>query len=211
MDVVGKRFGRLTVIKSLEKNKLLCKCDCGNETEVLHSSLKTGNTQSCGCLRLERLKEKCTTHGMRKTRLYNIWRSMCKRCTRKEESNYYLYGGRGISVCDEWKHFEPFMEWALANGYNDSLTIDRIDSNGNYCPENCRWADKYKQANNKRNNCKITLNNETHTVAEWSRITNLPYNTIYRHRHGWSAEKIINTPIKRRKSNECRNKSISTG
>lgn len=111
-------------------------------------------------------------------RLYIIWRAMRERCRREKNKRYKNYGGRGIRVCEEWNDYITFKKWALANGYNDGLTIDRIDNDGNYEPSNCRWVDRASQANNKSNNHLITHNGETHTAMEWSRITGIPYRTI---------------------------------
>lgn len=111
-------------------------------------------------------------------RLYSIWGSMRNRCKNKNNANYLRYGGRGITICKEWNDYLTFKKWALENGYNDTLSIDRIDNNGNYEPSNCRWADRIMQANNKRNNHLITFNGETHTAAEWSKLTGIHYRTI---------------------------------
>ena len=119
-----------------------------------------------------------TTHGMSNTRLYTIWNSMRCRCDYPATNGYARYGGRGIKVCEEWKRFEPFMEWALENGYSDELTLDRIDNDKGYSPENCRWATHEEQCNHQRTNRNITCNGETHTLMQWSRITGLSYVTI---------------------------------
>ena len=114
----------------------------------------------------------------RNERLYTIWRAMRERCRREANIGYSKYGGRGITVCDEWQDYEAFKRWAYENGYQDVLSIDRIDVDGNYCPENCRWATMKEQANNKRNNHVVTYKGETHTVAEWAEITGISYRTI---------------------------------
>ena len=136
-------------------------------------------------------------HGMHNTRLYRIWRGIKQRCTNPNYHSYADYGGRGITVCDEWLEFEPFRDWALANGYRDDFTIDRIDSNGSYTPENSRWASMRTQQNNKRNNRKLTYNGITRTVPEWARITNIPVTAIYkRMKHNWPAERILTEKIR---------------
>ena len=165
--------------------------------------LTTGNTRSCGCLHK---KIPYKTHGKRYERLYGVWAGMKNRCLNPNEPKYKNYGARGIRVCDEWLNdFEVFYEWAMENGYDadakkNECTIDRIDVNGNYEPSNCRWANAYTQGNNKRNNIIITINNETHTVSEWSTITGLKNKTIvYRYKKGWAGEKLI-SPVKKRKA-----------
>ena len=162
IDLTGQQFGRLVVIqraKAINKRtKWLCRCECGNEVVVESYNLKTGHTQSCGCLQREATSSANKTHHCTHTRLYRIWNNMKNRCYRKSYHAFHHYGGRGIKVCDEWRDdFQAFYDWAMANGYRDDLSIDRIDSNGNYEPSNCRWATMAEQNKNKRaeNGCKI--------------------------------------------------------
>ena len=199
-DLTGQRFGYLTVIKKAGKNKSdkilwLCKCDCGKLKIIQGTSLKNGRTKSCGCLRKKGAR---MTHGFKYTRLYCIWQGIKKRCLNKNTSNYYIYGGRGIKICDEWKNdFKSFHDWAFANGYDESAkrgdcTIERIDVNGNYEPSNCRWATMKEQCRNTRSNKLITYNNETRCLMDWSYIFNINYKTLlYRFKKGWTIEKAF--------------------
>lgn len=152
-NLVGKRFGKLTVIERAGESKSgnvkwLCECDCGNKTIVVGSFLKNGNTRSCGCGKIK--------HREKDKRLYSVWANMKNRCYNPHDIAYHIYGGRGIRVCDEWRtDFDAFKSWAIENGYDkDALygkcTIDRIDVDGDYCPSNCRWVDMKTQAQNKR-------------------------------------------------------------
>lgn len=134
-------------------------------------------------------------HGMSNTPLYRAWDSMKARCYRKTTAPYKRYGGRGIKVCDEWKYdFIAFKDWALANGYVEGLSLDRIDVNGNYEPSNCRWVSMKEQENNKRNNFRIEYNGKTHTMSEWSDIMGIPPMVLqHRFKRGWSVEKALTT------------------
>lgn len=197
-DLTGIRFGRLIAKERTRyKNKesgWICICDCGNEHIVSTKCLTGGRVRSCGCLARDMNPSK--THGESRTRLYGIWASMKYRCKRKSGKDYYRYTLRGIRVCDEWQAFEPFKEWAIANGYTDDLTIDRIDNDKGYSPDNCRWATHKQQGLNKRTTKYITIGNETLTAVEWSERTGIAYATIlWRLKKGWTPYDAVHKPL----------------
>lgn len=197
LDLLNQRYGKLTVIEFIRKEGRYvywkCKCDCGNYKIVKGEDLRRKHTLSCGCLKHKSPPN--TTHNMSKTRLYIIWQDMKKRCSNPNLYEYKNYGGRGITVCHEWKSsFIDFRDWALENGYRDDLTIDRIDVNGNYEPDNCRWITKKEQNYNRRNNRIFEYNGKRQTVTQWAEEYSISLSKIYyRLKLGWSFEKIITT------------------
>ena len=154
--IIGNKYGKLLVLNRVENDKngyikFKCLCECGNETIVYKSNLINGHTKSCGCNRSKNAKKLFTKHGMSNTIIHKIWIEMNHRCYLKSDTNYKKYGARGIIVCDKWKNdFMAFYDWAMLHGYNDNLTLDRIDNDGNYEPNNCRWATYSQQNKNRR-------------------------------------------------------------
>jgi len=206
IDITGQRFERLTVIRYAGLNKHQkamweCKCDCGKTITVLGKCLRNGNTKSCGCYTSDRIREyskvRWKTHGESGTRLHHEWTAMNQRCRNPNHESYANYGGRGITVCDEWAHsFTAFRDWALQNGYQDDLTIDRIDNDSGYCPSNCRWVDYKTQSRNNSRNVVITYRGETHCLTDWVDILGLNYK-IMRARivdKGWEPSIAFETP-----------------
>lgn len=192
------KYGMLTVLREVYRDKksnvyVLCKCDCGAEKVVRLGSLKRGEIKSCGCYNKKVASERFKgnkfgfTHGFSKTRLYRIWLAMKHRCANPNSDRFDDYGGRGIKVCNEWfGSFEVFRDWAIAHGYSDSLTIDRIDVNGDYTPENCRWITNDEQQNNRRNNHFVEYDGVRYTLAQLSRKLNVPDSTLwYRLKRGY--------------------------
>lgn len=155
-ELAGQKFGKLTVLYRTDKRlhgKVLwhCECECGNRCDVLSTRLVSGHTKSCGCFNSEQAIDMNTTHNHSKTRLYSIWSGMKTRCYNTKRHDYRWYGARGVTVCDEWLHdFAAFEAWALSNGYSDDLTIDRIDCDAGYAPDNCRWVTMREQRINQR-------------------------------------------------------------
>lgn len=194
-NIVGDRFGKLIVTSRNKENsksgnaRWNCQCDCGITTVVIGSHLRSGHTTSCGCKQSEK------AYGLSQTRLYTIWRGMHNRCYKKEHDAYKWYGARGILVCEEWHDLLSFVEWSKANGYNDKLSIDRINSNGNYEPSNCRWQTQKQQMNNVTSNKILKYRGVNYTQSEFADFFNLEYHTVRnRLRLGWDLDQIINTP-----------------
>lgn len=199
---INQKFNRLT-IKDLFmfEGRAYCKCECECGTileKVRVRSLLSGNTKSCGCLNRELTIQRNSKHNeiqnKQKSRLYKIWADMRRRCSSDNRKDSKNYKDKGIKVCDEWNDFSNFKTWALSNGYQDDLTIERLDNSKNYCPENCCWISKSEQSKNRSTNHYITFNNETKTLTDWSRETGINRTTIYsRLRKGWSIERTLTT------------------
>lgn len=202
-DLTGQRFGRLVVMERAEsyiqpsgqkKTQWRCKCDCGNEIITVGYNLTRGLTTSCGCVRTERLIKMNKTHGKSNHILFSKWEHMKDRCCNPNDKRYKNYGGRGIKICDEWLNsFESFYKWSIENGYEDGLTIDRINVNGNYEPNNCRWTTWNIQCNNRTNNVYIEYNGETKTLKQWCDILNIDYKKAHNriHKLKWDAKRAF--------------------
>lgn len=203
-DLEGQRFGRLVVNNMAYRkncfNYWLCKCDCGNEKIIRADSLIERKTRSCGCLAIEKSTQLNTKHNKSGTRLYLIWNGMKQRCENENDTTYKNYGARGITCCNEWQEFEPFYEWAMAYGYQDNLSIDRIDVNGNYEPSNCRWVSRKEQDRNRRNTWNITFDGKTMCATDWEIELGFPKGTFYRRikKLGWGIEKAFSSKIDER-------------
>lgn len=209
LDLSNKKFGRLTA-KSVDRTKTRriywnCVCDCGNHCSVASIKLVSGETKSCGCLRKEVTSKRQKKHGLTKTTLHNAWINMKTRCENPIHNEYFRYGGRGITYCEQWKSFDNFMEWALKNGFREDkdnngrtlLSLDRIDNNANYCPENCKWSTRIEQARNKCNNKNYEYKGKIYCLTELEEISPVRIDTIRRRiNKGWSVEKAVETPSK---------------
>lgn len=203
LSLFEQRFGKLIAIWPQGKSKhrkilWLCQCDCGNEVIIGGSSLKSGHTRSCGCLKIEKIKQRSTKHGYGKSHVYRIWANMIQRCTNPNRSQYQYYGGRNIKVCKRWSKFKNFLKdmGEVPPGHQ----IDRINNNGNYCKSNCRWVTSKQQQRNKQNNRPITYNGRTQLLIEWAEETGIDRETIAaRLKRGWSIEKALITPIQKHK------------
>jgi hypothetical protein len=209
-DLTGLRFGKWTVIKRGEDhitgsgNRFTtwdCICDCGTRKNVIRNSLTSGRSTSCGCehreIQKKIAKNNFSTHGCTGTRLYNIWNGMKKRCYNNNASNYNDYGGRGIFICDEWLNdYQVFKTWALQNGYTDSLSIDRINNNDGYYPENCRWVDRVTQCNNRRSNVEYNVFGKIMTLSECAREYGINYKSLHKKiKAGKNIEEILQQSI----------------
>lgn len=214
IDISGSRYGRLVVLKYDHTDKegracWQCLCDCGNVVVVSGKSLRTGNTKSCGCYNIEKATERIvkrnTIHGDSHTRLFRIWALMHTRCNNPHAINYADYGGRGIKVCKEWDKYEPFRDWALTNGYAENLSIDRIDTNGDYTPRNCQWATSKQQANNRRSNRIIEFRGEKRTVSQWAENAGISKNAMLNRlkSDNFTLEEALMSPYLRRRNGQA--------
>lgn len=191
-DISNQRYGRLVAIRRADskngKTRWECQCDCGNTCVIHLSSLTGGRTKSCGCVHKETARQngkKGTTHGMTGSRIWRIWQGMKRRC--RDNPHYET-----VSVCEEWQSFEGFYEWAMANGYADTLTIDRIDNDGNYEPSNCRWATYKQQENNRRNTMFITIDGQKKPVSEWAALSGIASGTLkQRVKNNWPESDLL--------------------
>lgn len=205
-DLTGIQFGRLIAIKTigLDNNKGYiweCKCECGTICQVRSHDLVRGATKSCGCLHRETIvgNKFATIHGQYGTDLFNTWRHIKERCLLTYNKNYNHYGGRGITICNEWKeNYFVFKDWSINNGYSKGLSIDRINNDGNYEPNNCRWTTMKVQGNNRSTNIFVTYQDKTQTLSQWSEEKGINKGTLYgRFRKGWKDEKLFSEPDKR--------------
>lgn len=182
VEMIGRRFGRLIVLSEDKRDSqgiiyYKCLCDCGNQKIIKGTSLRAGTTKSCGCYNREIITKINPDY---KKKLYSIYRGMKNRCYNKNDKAFCNYGGRGIQISPEWDKYKKFESWAYNNGYSEGLWIDRIDNDGDYSPDNCRWTTPKKQQNNKRTCKYITINGKTQSVTEWAEETGINRSTIYR-------------------------------
>lgn len=205
IDLAGMRFGRLVAVRRIPgmTNKRVmygCVCDCGNEIEVRSESLRSGHTQSCGCRHSDIVSQNGTKHGHCKTRLYRIWGSMVQRCENPNNKAYSNYGGRGISICSEWRDdFETFYRWSISNGYNNDLQIDRINNHAGYSPENCRFVTRTENSRNRRCTKMVTFMGETKPLPSLCEELGVGYQLALNRINalGWSVEKALTLQPKR--------------
>lgn len=216
VSLIGKKFNRLTVVKRVIKNNdkhiyYLCKCDCGGEKIVRQDHLSRNNIVSCGCYNREQSSIRCkylgkqnVKHNLSHSRLYRIYAQIKTRCYNAKSPNFKYYGARGIKVCNEWlgeNGFLNFYNWATNNGYDENLSIDRINVDRNYEPSNCKWSDNVEQANNKRNNHYVFYKGNKVTISQLSRMIKINRDVLYDRINNlqWCLNKAVNTPIRPKK------------
>lgn len=190
IDMTGIRFGSWVVLDNTRYGgrKVKCQCDCGNEGYVFVTNLNRGLSTSCGCV---------MSRAFANTKIYSVWSSMKSRCHNPNHHAYQHYGGRGITVCDDWNDVDSFGQWALANGYEEGLSLDRIDNSGNYEPSNCRWATDKEQHRNQRNNRVLDHNGESKPVSVWAEELGINNRTLLsRLRKGWSVQNTLETKVR---------------
>lgn len=199
-DITGQKFNKLTAIKPAEYamhgkcTKWYCQCECGNVAVVSYDHLKSGHTKSCGCLRQKYGKalQKGEQHGMANTPLYKVWQAMKDRIYNKNNKYFHYYGGRGLTLCEEWESFSAFNKWAMENGYQKGLDLDRINNDLGYSPENCRWIPHAENLQNTRRKQEVVLDGKRVPVAEIAKRYNVPYNKVYQmNKRGLSGKQII--------------------
>ena len=202
IDITGKKYNRLTVINRAENSpagniRFNCICDCGKHTKSFGTDLRSGRTKSCGCHARELINKILTKHGMEKSTEYKSWQGAKARCYNVKNKKYHRYGGRGIKVCERWRN--SFVNFIFDMGKKPSVkhTLDRIDNDGNYCPENCKWSTGVEQSNNRSTNTFIKYNGEHLTLAQWGKKTGIPANVISSRLRilNWSTHDAITTPI----------------
>lgn len=204
MERIGERFGKLLIRQKhhVEEGRVyyLCDCDCGNTVIVQYSHLISGNTKSCGCLQKELTSKRFAKHNNSTHPLYGVWTMMKQRCYNHNNKSYKNYGARGIKVCDEWKNdFITFYNWAIENGYKDGLTIDRLNVNEDYSPNNCAWVTQKIQQNNRRNNIVINYGGFSGTLSQWSVRTGISYATLRKRivDLGWDYYEALSVPVRK--------------
>jgi hypothetical protein len=204
--MIGEVFGRWTVVsekflkecdstetRRRRRSYVSCKCDCGNVSEVAYTDLQTGHSKSCGCLLLDTI----TTHGLSKTPTYVSWKNMKTRCTNTNTPKFYNYGGRGVSYDPKWETFEGFYQ-DMGDRPSLNHSLDRVDPNGHYTKNNCRWATVGEQNLNKRDNVRHSFGGESKTLVEWAESLGVPAKRLYnRYANGWDIERVLTTPIKK--------------
>jgi hypothetical protein len=207
---VGSKINRLLITSVLREKggetRFVCKCDCGKITTPKSRNVLRGISKSCGCFSKDAIKQRKTIHGLSSTRFYSIWIGMMHRCYLKGFPSYKYYGDRGIVVCNEWHDFESFYKWASSNqSYDENLEIDRIDNNGMYCPENCKWSSRIDQLNNRRSTLYVSFNGEIRPLSEVCKETGTRYGkALYRKKSGIPDELIFSKdPIQKRKTGTC--------
>lgn len=201
-DITNRRFGRLVALGPVGKNKKgvvwLCQCDCGNMVTPLTNHLTSGNTKSCGCLQKEIATRRSTTHGMTKHPIHQVWTSIIQRCTNPNDKSFANYGGRGISICDEWRSdFQIFHDYVsrLPHFMEKGYSLDRVDNSLGYSPGNLRFATRVEQNRNTRHNRMLTFNGKTQCVGAWAEELGVNFVTLHGRLHrGWSIERTLATP-----------------